>query len=106
MSLPGGEGEEARVDGLHAESANNSQCDAEECDPLAGGGNLACLIFKTVADSFSHIFVLVTGECLRGLASNSYQATPVSTELLHWLWPNRNLYWSDRIGQPLCRTRY
>lgn len=48
--LSGGEGEEAGVDGVHAQAAHHSQCDAEEWDALAGGGQSAGLMFKTVAD--------------------------------------------------------
>ena len=33
----GGEGDEVGVDGLHAQAAHHSQCDAEEWDALAEG---------------------------------------------------------------------
>ena len=36
--LSGGEGEEGGVDGLHAQAAHHSQCDAEEWNAVAGGG--------------------------------------------------------------------
>jgi hypothetical protein len=49
-SLSGREGEEAGVDRVHAETAHDSQCDAEERDVMASGGKSAGLIFKTVAD--------------------------------------------------------
>ena len=48
-TLSGGEGEEVGVDGLHAKAADHSQCDAEEWNAVAGGGESAGLIFKTVA---------------------------------------------------------
>ena len=51
--LSGGESEEVGVDRLHAQTAHDSQCDAEEWDAVAGGGQSACLTFKTVAVPFS-----------------------------------------------------
>lgn len=48
--LSGGKGEEAHVDGLPAEATDHSQCNAEERDAVAGGGQSTDLIFKTVAD--------------------------------------------------------
>lgn len=50
-SLSGGEGEEIGVDGLHAQATHRSQCDAEEWNAVAGGGESAGLIFKTVAQT-------------------------------------------------------
>jgi hypothetical protein len=38
---------------VHAQAAHHSQCDAEEWDAVAGGGQSAGLIFKTVADPHS-----------------------------------------------------
>ena len=46
-----GEGGEVGADGLHTQSAQRSQCDAEEWDAVEGGGELAGLIFKTVAQA-------------------------------------------------------
>ncbi len=51
--VSGGEGEEARLDGVHAEATHNSQCDGEEWHAVAGGGQSARVIFKTVADHLS-----------------------------------------------------
>ncbi len=51
--MSGGQGEEAGVDGVHAEAAHHSQRDAEEWDAVAGDGRSADLIFQTVADPVS-----------------------------------------------------
>lgn len=48
--VSGGEDEEARLDGLHAKAPHDSQRDAEEQGTVAGSGQSADLIFKTVAD--------------------------------------------------------
>lgn len=48
--LSGGEGEEVGVDGLRGEVACDSQCDAEEWHPAAGGYQSAGYIFIAVAD--------------------------------------------------------
>lgn len=48
--VPGRKSEEVGVDGLHAEVAHDSQCDAEEWNAVAGSGQSVGLIFKTVAD--------------------------------------------------------
>lgn len=48
--VSGGEGEEVSVDGLHTEAPHHSQCDGEAWHAVAGGGQSAGLIFKTVAD--------------------------------------------------------
>ena len=48
--VSGGQGEEAGVDGLHAEAAHDSHRYAEEWDTVAGGSESAGLIFKTVPD--------------------------------------------------------
>ena len=48
--VSGGQGEQAGVDGLHAEAAHNSQRHGEEWDTVSGGSESAGLIFKTVAD--------------------------------------------------------
>ena len=71
VSQSGEEGEEAGVDGLHAEVAHDSQLDAKEWDAVAGGGQSAGLIVITVADpirplicpSFIHFhgFAISTG---------------------------------------------
>ena len=47
--LSGGKSEEVGVDGQHAQAAHRSQCDAEEWNAVAGGGESDGLIFKTVA---------------------------------------------------------
>ena len=44
--MSGGEGEEAGVDGLHTQAAHRSQCDAEEWNAVAGGGESAGLILR------------------------------------------------------------
>ena len=44
--MSGGEGEEAGVDGLHAQAAHRSQCNAEEWNAVAGGGESAGLILR------------------------------------------------------------
>src|SRR6266705_1196502 len=48
--VSGGQGEEAGLDGLHAEAAHDSHRYAEEWDTVASGSESASLIFKTVAD--------------------------------------------------------
>lgn len=48
--VPSCQSEEARVNGLHAEAALGSQRDAEEWDAVAGDGQSAGLILKTVTD--------------------------------------------------------
>ena len=50
-SLSRGEGEEVGVDGLHAQAAHRSQCDAEEWSAVADDGQSADLMFKTVAQA-------------------------------------------------------
>ena len=50
-SLSGGESEEVGVDGLDAQAAHRSQCDAEEWRAVAGGGQSVDLMFKTVAQA-------------------------------------------------------
>ena len=48
--VAGGEGEETRVDGVHVEAAHDSQRHAEERDAVAGRGQSAGLLLKTIAD--------------------------------------------------------
>ncbi len=63
--MPGGQGEEACVDGVHAEAAHHSQRDAEEWDAAAGDGQSADLIFQTVADAVSFPHLLEAGYDIR-----------------------------------------
>lgn len=44
--MSGGEGKEVGVDGLHAQAAHRSQCDAEEWNAVAGGGESVGLILR------------------------------------------------------------
>jgi hypothetical protein len=39
---------------VHAEVADDSQCDAETSDTLARGGGTSCVNLKTVADTISY----------------------------------------------------
>ena len=48
--LSGGESKEVGVDGLQAQAAHRSQCDAEEWNAVADDGQSVDLMFKTVAD--------------------------------------------------------
>jgi len=63
--VSGGQGEEAGVDGVHAEAAHHSQRDAEEWDAVAGDGQSADLIFQTVADPVSLPYLLEAGYDIR-----------------------------------------
>ena len=47
-----GKGEEGGTHRLHAQVADDSQCDAETSNTLARGGGTPCLNLKTVADTF------------------------------------------------------
>jgi hypothetical protein len=55
LALSGREGQEAGVDGVHAEVAHDSQCVAEEWDAVAGDLRPARLTVKTVACTFSFL---------------------------------------------------
>ena len=49
--LSGGESKEVGVDGLQAQAAHRSQCDAEEWNAVVDGGESVDLMFKTVAQA-------------------------------------------------------
>ncbi len=55
-----GHSQEGRAHGVHAESADDSQCDAETSDSLAADGGATCLNPKTVAATFSSSTISVT----------------------------------------------
>lgn len=46
-----GQSQEGGVDGVYAEAPHNAQCNPQEWNTVAGGGEPARLIVKTVADS-------------------------------------------------------
>lgn len=54
-----GQSKEGRAPGLHAEVADDPECDAQASDSLAADGDATCLNLKTVADpSLSHLLLL------------------------------------------------